>query len=75
MVLKFANGQVEKHYPDKSKEVHFTNGTIKRVFANGVQKCIFPDGYVQKTNQKKGKQVSFDFGNQGVIKLGGFKKT
>ena len=75
MVLKFANGQVEKHYPDKSKEVHFTNGTIKRVFANGVQKCIFPDGYVQTTNKKRAKQVSFDFGNQDEFKEERSKKT
>ncbi|TNV73675.1 hypothetical protein FGO68_gene11096 [Halteria grandinella] len=47
-VFRFSNRQLEKHFPDGSKEITFPDGTLKCVFADGEEESIFPDGTVQR---------------------------
>jgi centromere protein J len=46
--FRFANNQVEKHYPNGTKEIHFQDGTVKCLYANGEEESVFPDGTKQK---------------------------
>lgn len=43
-VYRFANGQVEWHYPDKSKEIDFANGARKRISADGFEEVSPANG-------------------------------
>lgn len=47
-VFRFGNGQIEKHYPDQTKEIYFTDGTVKCIFADGEEESVFPDGTIQR---------------------------
>ncbi|TPX30558.1 hypothetical protein SmJEL517_g05894 [Synchytrium microbalum] len=51
-IYEFANGQVEKHYPD-SREIHFPDGTKKYIFADGDEECVFPDGSYARRHATK----------------------
>ena len=39
-VFKFESGQIEKHYPDGTKEINFSDGTLKCIFADGEEESI-----------------------------------
>lgn len=62
-VFRFANRQLEKHFPDGTKEITFPDGTLKCVFPDtGEEESIFPDGTIQRTNKKTGISV-IEFGD------------
>ena len=47
-VFQFVSGQVERHFPDGTREIHFANGTTKRIDGNtGREQIRFPDGTVK----------------------------
>lgn len=55
-VFRFLNRQLEKHFPDGTKEITFPDGTLKCVFAEE-EESIFPDGTVQRVNRETGVSV------------------
>mmetsp|Transcript_10069 Transcript_10069/g.15044 ORF Transcript_10069/g.15044 Transcript_10069/m.15044 type:complete len:450 (+) Transcript_10069:40-1389(+) len=66
-VLKFSNGQVEKHHSDKSKEIQFPDGTTKCIFANGEEETIFSDGTTQKLETNGTVHVTYPNGTKDTI--------
>ena len=42
-IFKFNNGQIEKHYPDGSKYIFYTNGLRKKISKNGTEENFFPE--------------------------------
>ena len=42
------SGQVEKQYPDGTKEVIFPDQTVKYLFADGSQESVFTSGIIQR---------------------------
>ena len=42
-IIRFGNGQVEKHYADGSKKIKYTDGTIKMIRKSGEVETIYPD--------------------------------
>ena len=59
-MFEFANGQVEKRYPDNTQEIKFPDSTTRYIFSNGEEKTIFPDGTEQRTSQNGGKCVNIE---------------
>ena len=47
-VFKFSNGQIEKHYPDGSKQIAFPDGSMRYILADGYEETYYQDGSVQK---------------------------
>ena len=64
VVYEFPNGQTEKHFPDKTQEVAYADGTVRWVHANGDDVVRFPNGIVQKT-----KNVSIAGRVESVIEI------
>ena len=50
-IFKFSNGQIEKHYPDGSKYIIYTNGIKRKISKNGKEEMIVPDE--EKIKEKK----------------------
>ena len=70
-VIKFANGQVEKHQPDGSCKIKYVDGTVKRRTASGEEVCEYADGVTQKTDPRGNKVVKFPSGKEvEVLKEG-----
>lgn len=46
-VFEFSNAQVERHYPDGTKEILFPDGTEKYIHPSGEEQIVFIDGTVQ----------------------------
>jgi len=50
-IYKFHNNQIEKHFPDGTKEIRFPDKIIKWIFSDGSEECVFPDGSIQTTTK------------------------
>ena len=42
-IFKFSNGQIEKHYPDGSKYIIYTNGIKRKISKSGREEVFIPD--------------------------------
>ena len=62
----YDSNQVEKHYPNSTKEIIFPDQTVKCIFPNGVEETVFPDGTVQKVELNGDKTISFPNGQLEV---------
>ena len=65
-VFKFASGQIEKHYPDGTKEINFSDGTLKCIFADGEEESIFADGTVQRIEKNGVKAIEYPNGEKEI---------
>ena len=65
-VFKFASVQIEKHYPDGTKEISFPDGTIKCIFADGEEESIFADGTVQRVEKSGIKAIEYPNGEKEI---------
>ena len=63
-VIRFANGQVEKHRTDGSSKIKYVDGTTKRRSAEGEEVCEYADGVVQRTDARGNKTVLFPSGHE-----------
>ena len=61
-VFKFQNNQIEKHFPDGTKEISFPDGTVKCLFADGEEESIFPDGTIQKIEKTGLRIIEYSHG-------------
>ena len=52
-IYKFENGQVEKHYPDGTKQILFNDGSERYIYNDGYEETYFSDGNVQKVDNKR----------------------
>ena len=64
-ITHFSN-QVEKHYPDGTKEITFADQTIKYLFPNGSEESIFPDGTVIRVEKNGDKTMEFPNGQREI---------
>ena len=51
-VFKFNNDQIEKHYPNGTKQIIFPNGTVRYILNDGSEETYYADGTVQKYNNE-----------------------
>ena len=51
-IFKFNNGQIEKHYPDGSKFIIYTNGIKRKINKNGEEKLFVPDKDDKEKNEE-----------------------
>lgn len=72
-IFQFANGQVEKHYIDGTKEIQFPDQTIKYLFPNGSAESVFLDGTIVNVDCSGNKQITFPNGQKEVHTVS-FKK-
>mgnify|MGYP001798705907 FL=1 len=61
----FSN-QIEKHYPDGTKEIIFPDQTVKYLYSNGAEQCIFADGTVQRVSVDGEKTLEFPNGQREI---------
>ena len=61
--LEFSK-QIEKHYPDGTKEITFPDQTIKYLYPNGAEECVFSDGTIQKVNKDGERTIEFPNGQR-----------
>ena len=64
--LLISSNQTEKLYPDGTKEITFTDQTIKYVFPNGSEESIFPDGTVIRLDKNGDKTMEFPNGQREI---------
>ena len=58
------NNQIEKHFPDGTKEISFPDGTIKCLFSDGEEESIFPDGTIQKIEKSGLRIIEYPHGQR-----------
>ena len=51
LVFKFDNGQIEKHYPDGTKQIAFPDGSLRYILPDGYEETYYLDGTVQKIDK------------------------
>ena len=56
--------QIEKHYPDGTKEIIFPDQTIKYLYPNGAEECVFSDGTIQKVSVDGERTIEFPNGQR-----------
>ena len=49
IVYKFKSGQIEKHYPNKTKQIIYPDGTIRYLLSDGFEETHYPNGTIKKT--------------------------
>lgn len=59
IVLKFKNDQIEKHFPNKTKEIIFKDGTVTYVTDEGYEETYFINEDIRITNRKENKLILF----------------
>ena len=59
----FSN-QIEKHYPDGTKEIIFPDQTVKYLYTSGAEECVFTDGTVERITVDGGRVVEFPNGQR-----------
>ena len=62
----YFSNQIEKHYPDGTKEITFPDQTIKYLFPNGSEESIFPDGTVIRVDSNGDKTMEFPNGQREI---------
>lgn len=70
-IFQFANGQLEKHFPNKHKEINFPDGTVKKIAPDEGEETIFPDGTVQKVEANGVKHIDYVNGQKETVKTDG----
>ena len=58
-VFKFPNGQIEKHYTDKTKEIIFPDKVVKLIYANGCEESRLTNGTVIKVEKNGDKTIEY----------------
>ena len=70
-IFKFSNGQIEKHCPDGSKFIIYTNGIKRKISKSGREEVFMPDEYNKGNNQKddenKLKKANTNENNKNII--------
>ena len=62
----FYSKQIEKHYPDGTKEITFPDQTIKYLFPNGLEENVFPDGTIIRIEKNGDKVMEFPNGQREI---------
>ena len=52
-IYKFEDGQIEKHYPDGTKQILFNDGSERYIYSDGYEETYFSDGNVEKVDKKR----------------------
>lgn len=59
----FSN-QIEKHYPDGTKEIIFPDQTVKYLYTSGAEECVFTDGTMERISVDGERIVEFPNGQR-----------
>jgi hypothetical protein len=51
-IIKYDNGQIEKHFSNGTKKIFFPDGILKYILADGIQETYFPDGSMERIDKK-----------------------
>lgn len=70
-IFQFANGQLEKHFPNKHKEINFPDGTVKKIAPDTGEETIFPDGTVQRVEASGVKHIDYVNGQKETVNTDG----
>lgn len=66
-ILAFSySNQIEKNYPDGTREIVFPDQTIKYLFRNGSEESVFPDGTVIRVDKNGDKTMEFPNGQREI---------
>jgi centromere protein J len=58
-VFKFPNGQIEKHYSDKTKEIIFPDKVVKIIYPNGTEESRLTNGTIIKVENNGDKIIEY----------------
>ena len=65
--IRFSNGQLEKYYPDGTKEIKFVNGTTKCIFYNGEEETVMPDGTIEISDKEGIRTIFYIDGRKETV--------
>ena len=51
-IIKYDNGQIEKHFSNGTKKIFFPDGILKYILTDGIQEIYFPDGSMERIDKK-----------------------
>ena len=51
-IIKYDNGQIEKHFSNGTKKIFFPDGILKYILTDGIQETYFPDGSMERIDKK-----------------------
>ena len=60
----YHSNQIEKHYPDGTKEIIFPDETVKYLYQSGAEECVFADGTVERISEDGSRIVEFPNGQR-----------
>lgn len=63
-LFQFFSNQIEKHYPDGTKEIIFPDQTVKYLYTSGAEECVFTDGTVERISVDGERIVEFPNGQR-----------
>ena len=63
-LLMYSSNQIEKHYPDGTKEIIFPDQTVKYLYTSGAEECVFTDGTVERIGVDGERIVEFPNGQR-----------
>lgn len=72
-VIRFGNGQIEKHYENGQKKITYPDGSVKKISCDGNEVLVYPDGQVYKLMNNGIKEVLHPGGHVDVIYPNGRK--
>jgi centromere protein J len=58
-ILKFPNGQIEKHHPNKTREIIFPDKICKFIYADGSEESRLPNGTIIKIDKNGDKIIEY----------------
>jgi centromere protein J len=65
-MLKFPNGQVEKHYPNDTKEIIFPDKIVKFIYTDGSEESRLTNGTVIKVDANGDKLIEYTNGQREI---------
>lgn len=72
-IIRFGNGQIEKHYKDRSKKIKYIDGTVKLIKNTGEEVTTYPDN-TRETIGITGERVVYHPGGHREIYSNGVTK-
>ena len=82
-VFKFNTGQIEKHYPDGTKQISFPDGSLRYILNDGYEETHYADGTIQKIDKENvttiehqdgTKEIKYPDGREEFIDINGVKE-
>jgi centromere protein J len=69
-IIRFGNGQIEKHYPNGSKKIKYIDGTVKTITTEGAEETIYPDNTIEALTASNERIITHPGGHKELISNG-----